>query len=228
MGGVIYAITFAGCTSGRRYIGSATNFRTRINTHKHLLREDRHHSIGLLRAARKYGVDAINFDILEEVADIGRLVEREQHWIDAFSGKLYNRSPRAGSRLGLKNSKSARAQISASLAGNINRKGIPHDEATKAKIGAGVRAAYTEGRRVAVSIPENLAAYNAAITRGDIVHHRRNAERDQAMVASYEKTRSLKKTGEEFGLTGSAVAYAIKRTTPLLTPRRRRNALRCI
>ncbi|MES0207886.1 GIY-YIG nuclease family protein [Mesorhizobium sp. M0028] len=226
--GVIYAITFAGCQSGRRYIGSAANFRTRMATHKHLLREDRHHSIGLLRAARKYGVDAIQCAILEEVADNSHLVEREQHWIDAYAGKLYNRSPKAGSRLGLKMPKSACAQISASLAGNSYRKGIPHDEATKAKIGAGMRNAYAEGRRKAVSNPENLAAYNAAITRGDIVHHRRNIERDQAIVASYERTRSLKKTGEEFGLTGEAVGYAIKRTTPSLTARRRRNALRNI
>jgi len=210
--GVIYSITFVG--ADRQYIGSARSYRSRLNAHRHLLAHGKHHSILLQRAANKYGLDNLVTSILETVEDERLLVEREQAWLDSFKGRLYNRAVNASSRLGLTMSAEARGKISASLSGNQYRAGIPHDAESKAKIGEGVRAAYAEGRRRRVSFPENLAAHNAAVARGEKPHPSRNVERDIAIAASHALTRSPRKTGLEFGITDSAVLYAVRRTNP--------------
>lgn len=207
--GVVYSISFVG--SKRRYIGSATNLRTRLNAHLHRLRCGNHHSILLQRAAEKYGLDNLIVETLE--ADIGSvdLIAREQAWIDRFVGHLYNRAPVAGSRLGLMMPDEAKAKISASLKGNKHRLGIPHDERTKAKIATSLRRAYAEGRHAPTNAPKNLAAFNAAIASGDRTHPRVDPKRDVEIAKSYERTKLLKVTAAEFGIGMDTCSHAIRR-----------------
>jgi group I intron endonuclease len=210
--GVIYSISFEG---GRRaYIGSAKNLRYRMKAHLHLLRLGRHHSIGLQRAANKYGLDNLIVKVLEEVPDITKLIEREQYWIDVFTGKRYNRSPTAASRLGTKMSASARRKISESLVGNQHRVGILHDNAIKEQIAASLRTSYAEGRHRICPNPKNLAEFNRAVACGQTIHPSRNPERDAAIVGLHAETKSLAHTGKAFDITPCAVWYVVKRCNP--------------
>ncbi|TPN11678.1 GIY-YIG nuclease family protein [Mesorhizobium sp. B2-1-2] len=210
--GAIYSISFPGST--RCYIGSARNFAARMRVHLSRLRKGDHHSIGLQHAAAKYGLDRIVFETVEIVEDDRRLIDREQAWMDRFKGRLYNRSPLAKSRLGLSMSEVAKAKISASLIGNQYRKGIPHDDLARSKIGDGVRRANAEGRRRQVCMPENLAGFIAAVRSGERIHPSRKPEHDAAIVASHARTKSLKKTAAEFNMSPCGVWEAVRRTNP--------------
>lgn len=212
MKSVIYSIAFSG--GSRRYIGSALDLRNRLAVHKHRLRNGTHHSVALQRAANKYGLAAMSVDVLETVSDPGQLLAREQIWIDRYWGKLYNCSPSASSRLGAKMPEKAKARISASLLGNSYRTGIPHDAAARTKISNGLKANYASGGREPVNCPENLAAFNAAVASGERNHPSRNAALSAAVTESHARTRSPSQTGEEFGISPSAVLYHVRRTNP--------------
>lgn len=132
---VIYQIIVAG--DGRSYIGSASYFPTRRSHHLWALRNCTHHCVKLRRAVVKHGIEAVSFNILEEVADRTKLLEREQYWLDQHQGHLFNKSPTAtpGASLkltpeqkaavskfhtGRKRSAESRAKMSASMRGNTN------------------------------------------------------------------------------------------------------------
>lgn len=96
----IYAIT---SPSGRKYIGSARNLRARWRLHVLTLKAGTHHCAPLLRASRKYGLDALTFTVLEH-CEIAQLIKKEQTYIDNYGfATLYNINPIAGSRLGAVN-----------------------------------------------------------------------------------------------------------------------------
>jgi len=108
----IYSITFLGST-GRQYIGSAVDFRTRKLKHTGDLRRGKHCNIHLSRAFKKYGESVMSITVIEEVADKGDLIQREQCHIDMHDFKmLYNLSPTAGSMLGYKHTEETRAKLS--------------------------------------------------------------------------------------------------------------------
>lgn len=211
--GVIYQIAIAG--GSRTYIGSAHRLPPRRRAHLSLLRQGTHHCRALQNAFTKYGEAALSWVILETVDDREKLVEREQHWLDQHKGRLYNKSPTAGSRLGATMSDEARAKISASLKGNQYRKGIPFPPEHKAIISAAVKAAYADGRRKPTPQPQNLKAHNERVKMGLVVHPSKKIERDVAILARYRKVGSLTKIAPEFNLTPSAIGYAIKRAKQL-------------
>lgn len=111
----IYKIT---APSGRCYVGSAVNFRRRWNCHRARLRAGRHHCPGLQKAAAKYGVDALKFEILE-LADKSELLVREQLFLDRLWGRLYNCAKLAGSTYGVRPGAQTRAKISKALTGLV-------------------------------------------------------------------------------------------------------------
>ena len=100
--------------NGKRYVGSALNFRQRWHGHRSRLNQGRHHSRHLQASWDKYGEAAFAFRIIERC---GRdtLLEREQHHID--QGCEYNVSRTAGSPLGVKHSVEARKRMSEARAG---------------------------------------------------------------------------------------------------------------
>jgi group I intron endonuclease len=101
--------------SGGFYIGSAVNFSGRRRQHFHLLRFGCHHNIGLQRACKKYGIDALKFEPII-ICRREDLIFFEQRAIDVLKPK-YNGCFTAGSQLGRKHSEETKAKISA------NRKG---------------------------------------------------------------------------------------------------------
>lgn len=105
---VIYKIIYKG--TDKLYIGSAINFRTRVNQHKYDLKRNKHHSKHLQRIVNKHGIDTLDFDIVEIVEDKKRLIEREQYYIDLLKPQL-NSCPTAGNCLGRKMSDTTKESL---------------------------------------------------------------------------------------------------------------------
>ena len=105
--------------NGKRYVGSALNFKQRWHSHLSLLRKGDHHSAHLQSAWKKYGESSFAFRKIERC---GRdcLLEREQHHID--QGCDYNKAKRAGSPLGVKHTDATRAKMSRARRGKPKSK----------------------------------------------------------------------------------------------------------
>lgn len=89
---------------GKCYIGSAANIEQRWRAHLSYLSNAKHHSIILQRAWDKHGSCNFEFNIIEQVEDRTKLIEREQYWINRFDSSNnelgYNICKKAGSRIG--------------------------------------------------------------------------------------------------------------------------------
>lgn len=107
---------FRHIASGKVYVGSAINPRTRYRAHIGSLKRGTHRSRYLQRAWDKHGADAFVFEILEPVLFVEDLITREQYWIDtlhaADPAHGYNVAPIAGSTLGVKATDETRARQS--------------------------------------------------------------------------------------------------------------------
>jgi group I intron endonuclease len=87
--------------SNNFYIGSSSsNLSGRWSTHKYYLKKGKHHSQPLQRAYNKYGLDVLEFIIIEE-CEPEKCIEREQYYIDLYDPE-YNCCKIAGSTRGLK------------------------------------------------------------------------------------------------------------------------------
>lgn len=120
--------------SGKRYIGSAAkSLRKRFRSHRYRLNKGEHFNEHLQRAWRKYGSEAFIFYVLEKCPS-EQCIEREQYWIDRFKSYDrafgYNKSPTAGSPLGVKHSEQFGRRISALMKGV--KKSKEHAAAIKA------------------------------------------------------------------------------------------------
>jgi group I intron endonuclease len=125
---------------GKVYIGSAINFRTRWNSHRCLLRQGKHFCEHLQAAWNKHGAHAFVYEVIE-ACENDRLIEREQHWLDAV--KSYNRSfgynsrPKAENQLGLHHSEETIRKISIAKMGAPSwNKGVPMTATAKEKMRA--------------------------------------------------------------------------------------------
>ncbi len=110
-GAAVYLIT--NTANGKIYVGSAIRFWHRFGGHKGAPPKNK---TQIVRAMRKYGFDAFQFEILEVVEQPNKelVLAREQYWLDTlqpFSPKGYNTLPRAGSPLGMKLSDEAKNKI---------------------------------------------------------------------------------------------------------------------
>ena len=202
-GGVIYSISFFG--SDKTYVGSTANSPVRrLSTHLHRLKRGDHHSIGLQRAAQKYGLLNLCFSILEAVPDKSKLIEAEQRWIDQTRGKHLNASLTAGSRLGMKMPDSAKAAISESLKGNSRRSGKPHDPEIKQKISVGLCRAYSGGRRKAKFCEKTLSRNNDKVSA-------EGKARALIWLEHWRDGKSVEQIATETGFDKSTVRRSLKR-----------------
>ena len=117
----VYAIVNK--VNGKRYVGSAAVnlYRRLYNEHLAKLRRGVHDNEHLQRAWHKYGSAAFVFQILERCSPED-CVRREQYWIDFYKsadGRFgYNKSPTAGSPLGVKRSDEFREKLRQFQLGN--------------------------------------------------------------------------------------------------------------
>ena len=160
----------------KKYIGSSVNVFGRLEGHRTQLRGNRHYNPHLQNAWNKYGEKAFLMRPIE-FCRTEKMIDREQYWIDHFQcfKKGYNRSPTAGSNLGIKMPEEfcekqrirmlgvpmkdeVKEKIRDALTGkekseehrnNLwkNRQGWKHSEESKEKISDGLRKASEEGRK---------------------------------------------------------------------------------
>lgn len=125
----IYAIV---SPSGGAYIGSTQNKAERWRQHRRKMRKGIHANRIMNAVAAKYGVDALDFRVLE-LCEVPRLIEREQWWLDNHEfAKRYNLSGIAGRP---EHTAEVRALISASSLGRR------HTEETKRICGEAAKRA---------------------------------------------------------------------------------------
>lgn len=84
---LIYAIECA--TNKLVYVGSTRQVAARWRDHKATLRAGTHHNRHLQHAWEKYGEEAFEFRVLEEVPD-EELMDAELRWIREYMGRLFN------------------------------------------------------------------------------------------------------------------------------------------
>lgn len=82
--------------SGNFYIGSSVKIERRFAQHKRDLRKGNHVNEFLQRAAKKYGIDCLTFEIIATVFDVKHLTDVEQFVMDDLNPK-YNISKVASS-----------------------------------------------------------------------------------------------------------------------------------
>ena len=107
-------------------------------------------------------------------------------------------------------SESAKIAISTSLQGNSYRRGISHTKADKAKIAAGVKKAYLEGRHPRLSNPQNLANRNRDVQAG-LVRSAKLSDEKMREIASHYKNMGLDLTAAYLGLSKGSVRYVARR-----------------
>lgn len=118
--------------NGKRYVGSAVRISKRWANHRNELRTGRHHCRHLQAAWRKYGGEWFTVAVIEFVA-AERLIEREQHWIDALAPE-YNTVRVAGSTLGFRFTPEQRAMLSEIQRNLPKPSGWKHADETREKI----------------------------------------------------------------------------------------------
>lgn len=74
----IYAISFRGEVV---YVGQSVDIKARWRSHRHDLKHGRHGNERLQRIADKYGIDELDFSLVEEVDNRDELSAREAAWI---------------------------------------------------------------------------------------------------------------------------------------------------
>lgn len=116
---VIYKISSI-VNKDKFYIGSAVNYKNRVNRHFYELKRNNHKNKILQNHFNKYGKDDLIFSIIEEIENADFLLEREQYYIDLLK-PTFNICKQAGSSLGVKRSEEFKQKISNSKKGKKHR-----------------------------------------------------------------------------------------------------------
>jgi group I intron endonuclease len=98
------------------YIGSSIDVSDRWKQHIRELKSKYHHNQNLQNAWHDQGDKNFEFEVIEIVEDINKLIDREQYYIDLTkcydSNYGYNVSPKAGSCLGVKRTEKEKRWLS--------------------------------------------------------------------------------------------------------------------
>ena len=217
--------------NGKRYVGSAVNIRNRWTCHTKHLMDGTHSNTHLGRSWAKHGESAFAFCILERVNDPGRLIEREQYWIDKLNPE-FNIRKVAQSNQGLKATTATKRKMSKAQKERWDN--LPADERKKRsdriqKIGANAtigmhrtpeqkehlrqkmknryfspehRARITEGNKRAWADPES---------KKERLKKARSLTKEQVfrILNAHEMGESKRSLGEQFGVDRRMISYIV-------------------
>ena len=181
---VIYRIT--NMANGKFYIGSAESFARREWQHKYALRRNEHKNPRLQAAWNKYGEEMFVFEVIEEIAPDRNAFDIENTYLHKVVGQedCYNVNTDAvGMRTGIPHTEASKAKVSASRKGKAAgeahyRYGKTVSEETKAKIGNAQRGKpKAPGRKVS---EEGRAKIRAAAAAGHYSHWEGRSHTEQA------------------------------------------------
>jgi group I intron endonuclease len=142
----VYILTL----NNKHYIGSCkmlnykmsrNGFHYRLYLHLHKLIKGNHHSLKLQNAVNKYGINNIEFDIIQE-CESSLSIDIEQYWLNILNTfKIgYNSCPTARSNAGYSHTEEAKLKMSRSRIGrmpwNKGLKVTSPSEETRAKLSA--------------------------------------------------------------------------------------------
>lgn len=116
--------------TGKIYVGSAVNFSQRKSKHLEGLNKNTHPNKILQNHVNKYGMEDLEFSILESIPQREDLIKREQHYLDHLCPE-FNICKIAGSALGRKWSESMRAKMVGRPSPMLGKK---HSEESRRKI----------------------------------------------------------------------------------------------
>jgi group I intron endonuclease len=140
----------------RCYIGSAVIINDRWRQHKHLLKNNKHHSVILQRHCNKYGIEDLIFEVIEQFDFISKehLLEREQFYLDT-TNPYFNVNKIAGSTLGYRHTEESILLITEASQKMIRK---PHTQETKDLISknSGVKGKPAWNRGISPK-PESIA-----------------------------------------------------------------------
>ena len=114
--------------NGKEYIGSSSDLRIRIRNYFKISHLERQYSMLINRALLKYGYSNFSLEILE-YCEPSKCIEREQYYLDLLKPE-YNLLPKAGSRLGHKQSQETIEKL------RNHWKGREHSKETLEKLSA--------------------------------------------------------------------------------------------
>ena len=131
--------------NGKVYVGSASkSLPKRLRDHKYQLGKNCHFNNHLQAAWNRYGAEQFKFRVLQRCSPQDCL-SNEQNWIDHYqcydSAKGYNKSPTAGSPLGVKHTIETRKKLS------LMKKGIKKSPEAAAAIRRGKQNISEETKR---------------------------------------------------------------------------------
>ena len=131
----IYKIT--NTVNGKFYFGSSVNIEKRLNSHKSMLKRNKHENPFLQSSYNKHGVEKFSFDIVE-ITDKENLLILEQQYLDIHFDNCkhcFNMQPIAESSFGRIMSEKGRLAMSENgkrlAQSNVGRK---HSDETRKKI----------------------------------------------------------------------------------------------
>ena len=102
--------------NGKIYIGSSINLFKRQKEHFRCLKSNKHNSQHLQNSWNTHGEENFVFEIIEEIKEKEKLIEREQYYLDILNPE-YNICPTAGSQLGTKRTNEQKEKMSKSHIG---------------------------------------------------------------------------------------------------------------
>ncbi len=166
----IYKIT--NVVNNKCYVGSTINADRRWNGHKRALKKQIHCNRYLQRAWDKYGEQSFTFEIIENVLDKSRLIEREQYYLNTLKPEYCIRKIAVDSNAGLIWTTSSKKKLSKQRKGrklskiwkeniSLSQTGKKHSEETKRKIGLahkGIRLSEETKKKISIAKTGRLAS----------------------------------------------------------------------
>jgi group I intron endonuclease len=209
--GTIYRIR--NLVDGKVYIGQAVNVKKRMYRHLWELRSDRHTNTHLQRAWNARGEHSFVFEIVEDDIDVAELTQREQYHIDANRSAIqefgYNKSPAAGSNLGVKYSAESRRKMSEA------QKGRTVTDEHRRRIAQSLTGKVASPESIAKRVAKTRGQKRTDETRRRLTeaHCARNGTEP---IEAFGRTQHVNDWAREYGMNAGTLRNRLKRSGMLL------------